>query len=145
VPAIPVASFSMTSDPDQLARMRSWLWTALVGQGLALDECAKLLLAVGELCNNAIRHSYDGRGGQPIRVALAARPDRLVIEVEDWGRAFDASRYRPPDLDAVPERGRGLFLVRSVVDEVAFDVVRAAGTRWTLIKYRNEATQWTSK
>lgn len=141
----PVASFSMTSDPEQLARMRSWLWTALVGQGLALDECAKLLLAVGELCNNAIRHSYGDRGGQPIRVALAARVDRLVIEVEDWGRPFDPARYQPPDLEAVPEHGLGLFLVRSIVDEVAFDVARPAGTRWTLIKYRNEAAQWTSK
>ncbi len=134
-----VTSLAMTSDSDQLARMRSWLWTALVGQGLALDECAKLILAVGELCNNAIKHAYDSRGGQPIRVSLDARPERLVIEVEDWGRTFDASRYRPPDLEAAPERGLGLFLVRSIVDEIAFDVAREAGTRWTLVKYRNGA------
>jgi serine/threonine-protein kinase RsbW len=133
----PLASLSMTSDPEQLARMRAWLWTALVGQGLALDECAKLLLAVGELCNNAIKHAYDGQGGQPIRLSLDADPARLTVEVEDWGRPFDASQYRAPDLDAAPEHGLGLFLVKSSVDEIAFDVAREAGTRWTLVKYRS--------
>jgi len=114
--------------------MRSWLWTVLVGQGLALEECGKLLLAVGELCNNSIKHAYQGAKGQPIRISLTARSDQLVIEVEDWGTPFDASRYRQPDLEATPEKGLGLFLVRSVVDQLLVDVERTAGTRWTLIK-----------
>ena len=116
--------------------MRSWLWTVLVGQGLALEECSKLLLAVGELCNNSIKHAYQGRRGQPIRISLTARPDQLVVEVEDWGQRFDESRYRHPDLESTPEQGLGLFLVRSVVDQLLIDVERDAGTRWTLIKGR---------
>jgi len=131
------STFSMTSEPEQLARMRSWLWTALVGQGLPLEDCAKLLIAVGELCGNAIEHAYKGASGQPIRVSLDARPDRLAVEVEDWGVPFDPSRYRAPDLDALPDHGLGLFVVRSAVDEVAFDVERAAGTRWILVKRRS--------
>lgn len=124
----------MTSEPEELARMRSWLWTVLVGQGLALEECGKVLLAVGELCNNSIKHGYDGVKGQPIQISLTAGPEQLVIEVEDWGKPFDASRYQQPDLDAAPERGLGLFLVRSVVDQLMVDVERGSGTRWTLIK-----------
>ncbi len=116
--------------------MRSWLWTVLVGQGLALEECGKLLLAVGELCNNSIKHAYEGMGGQPIRISLVAGPDQVVIEVEDWGKPFDSSRYRPPDLEVTPEQGLGLFLVRSVVDDLLVDVERDSGTRWTLIKRR---------
>jgi serine/threonine-protein kinase RsbW len=128
----------MTSEPDELARMRSWLWTVLVGQGLSLEECGKLLLAVGELCNNSIKHAYEGMGGQPIRISLTTGPDQLVIEVEDWGKPFDASRYRQPDLEATPDHGLGLFLVRSVVDQLLVDVERDSGTRWTLIKRRPE-------
>ena len=127
-------TFSMTSEPEQLARMRSWLWTALVGQGLPLDECARLLLAVGELCANAIQHGYHGIPGQLIRVSLEVREGRLVAEVEDWGAPFDPAYDRTPDLDALPDQGLGLFLVRSVVDEVSFDVGRPAGTKWTLSK-----------
>jgi serine/threonine-protein kinase RsbW len=128
------STFALTSEPEQLVRMRSWLWTVLVGQGLPLEECAKLLLAAGELCNNAIVHAYGGAAGRPIRVSLELRADRVAVEVEDWGAAYDPSRYQGPDLDALPDCGLGLFLVRSAVDEVAFDVDRVAGTRWTLTK-----------
>ena len=132
----PNVTFRMTSDPQQLARMRSWLWTQLVGQALPLEHCSAVLVAVGEICNNVIKHAYDGQPGQPIGIALSVLPDRLVIDVEDEGAPYDPAAYSPPDLDAVPERGMGLFLVRQSVDEVQFDVARPRGTRWTLVKYR---------
>jgi anti-sigma regulatory factor (Ser/Thr protein kinase) len=131
-----VETFSMTSDPEELLRMRSWLWTMLVGENLALDDCSRLLLAVGELCNNSIKHAYGGAAGQPIHVSLEATADQLVIEVEDWGTPFDPAHYVAPDLETVPDRGMGIFLVNSIADRVAVDVERSAGTRWTLVKYR---------
>jgi serine/threonine-protein kinase RsbW len=130
------STFSMTSEPEQLVRMRSWLWTVLVGQGLSLEECAKLLLAAGELCSNAIVHAYAGAAGQPIRVSLDTSADRVAVEVEDWGVPYDPARYQPPNLEELPGRGLGLFLVHSAVDEVNVDVARAAGTKWTLTKRR---------
>lgn len=132
-----VSRFEMTSEPDQLARMRSWLWTQLVGQALSLEACSAVLVAVGEICNNVIKHAYGSAAGQPIVIALRALPDRVIIDVEDEGVPYDPRAYAPPDLDAVPERGMGLFLVRQSVDDVAFDVARPRGTRWTLVKYRS--------
>jgi anti-sigma regulatory factor (Ser/Thr protein kinase) len=131
-----VARFTMTSEADQLARMRSWLWTQLVGQALPLEDCSAFLVAVGEICNNVIKHAYAGESGRPIAIALRALPDRLVVDVEDEGAPYDPRGYTPPDLDATPESGMGLFLVRRSVDEVAFDTARPQGTRWTLVKYR---------
>jgi serine/threonine-protein kinase RsbW len=132
----PTVTFTMTSDADQLARMRSWLWTQLVGQALPLEDCSSVLVAVGEICNNVIKHAYAGEPGHPIAIALSALPDRLVIDVEDEGAPYDPASYAPPDLETVPERGMGLFLVRRSVDEVRVDVARPRGTRWTLVKYR---------
>ena len=131
-----VASFAMTSEAEQLARMRSWLWTQLVGQGLPLEECSALLVAVGEICNNVIKHAYHGEAGRPIAIALQGSPDRLVIDVEDEGTPYDPHGYTPPDLDAIPEHGMGLFLVRKTVDELTFDTARPRGTRWRLVKHR---------
>src|SRR5206468_644267 len=105
-----VARFTMMSEPDQLARMRSWLWTQLVGHALSLEACSAVLVAVGEICNNVIKHAYAGAAGQPIAIALRALPDRVTIDVEDEGVPYDPRGYTPPDLDAVPERGMGLFL-----------------------------------
>jgi len=89
-----------------------------------------------ELCANSIKHGYDGEGGRPINLSVTAFEDRIVVEVEDFGRPFDGARYVPPDLDARPEQGMGLFLARALVDSLAPDVARARGTRGILVKYR---------
>jgi len=134
----PAASgrFSMSSEAEDLARLRAWLRETLGGLGVDRATRAELVLAVGELCANSIEHAYDGQGGQPINVSVLGHPDRLVIEVEDFGRAFDADRYVEPDLDTVPDHGLGIHLVHRIADSVAIDVKRDRGTRWTLVKYR---------
>lgn len=134
----PAASgrFSMTSEAEDLARLRAWLREALTGLGVERATRAELVLAVGELCANSIEHAYEGRGGQPINVSVLGHPDRLVIEVEDFGRAFDPDRYVAPDLETVPDHGLGIHLVHRIADSVAIDVRRERGTRWTLVKFR---------
>ena len=130
------ATFRMTSEAAQLARMRSWLWTQLVGQALPLEDCSAFLVAVGEICNNVIKHAYGGEAGRPIAIGIQAFPDRCVIDIEDEGTPYDPHGYTPPDLDSAPESGMGLFIVRKSVDEVTFDTARPKGTRWTLVKLR---------
>jgi sigma-B regulation protein RsbU (phosphoserine phosphatase) len=127
---------TITSEPDQLVRMRSWLWTALVGENMPLDDCAALVLAAGELCNNSIKHAYRGVAGQLIHLLFRASQDEIAIEVEDFGVPFDPSQYVPPDFDALPDHGVGLHLVNQIADRVAVDVARERGTRWTLIRHR---------
>jgi anti-anti-sigma factor len=128
--------FSMSSEAEDLARLRAWLRGALGDLGVERAVQAELVLAVGELCANSIEHAYEGRAGQPIHVSVAGHPDRLVIEVEDFGRAFDQSRYTEPDLESLPDHGLGIHLVHRIADSVVIDVAREAGTRWTLVKYR---------
>jgi anti-sigma B factor antagonist len=128
--------FTMSSEAQHLARLREWLRGELGGLGVDGKTAAALVLAVGELCANSIEHAYEGRGGQPIHVSIRGLEDRLVIEVEDFGRAFDADRYVEPDLDALPDHGLGIHLVRRIADSVSIDVRRERGTRWTLVKFR---------
>lgn len=126
----------MTSEPEQLVRLRKWLREELAGHGVPRQEQADLLLAVGELCANSIQHAYGGRGGQPIQVSVRSSDDSLVIEVEDFGKPYDGREYETPDLEVVPDSGYGLFLVKTIADSLSFDIARERGTQWTLVKYR---------
>src|SRR5260370_34811760 len=108
--------FSMSSEAEDLARLRAWLRETLGELGVDRATRAELVLAVGELCANSIEHAYDGRGGQPINVSVLCPPDRLRIEVEAFGRPFDPGRYGRPDLAAPPHPGPGLRLVRRIPD-----------------------------
>lgn len=92
---------------------------------LTLDESevGDLLLVASELCSNAVRHA----SGQPGALALRAwaDADALVIEVEDDGPGMELSRrIEDPDLDA--EQGRGLYVVRALIDDLS---VRRDGER----------------
>jgi serine/threonine-protein kinase RsbW len=127
---------TLTSDPNELEGMRAWLRRTLALYRFAVDDETAVLTAVGELCTNSIKHAYDGRGDQPIRLSVTGFDDRIVVEVEDFGASFDEARYVAPDLAAAPEHGMGLFLARQLVDSLTSDVARASGTRWTLVKYR---------
>ena len=129
------STFSMTSEAEHLLRLRKWLREELTGQGVPKQDQPNLLLAVGELCANSIQHAYDGRGGQPIKVSVRSSGDSVVIEVEDFGRPFEADRYESPNLDTVPESGYGIFLVKTIADSLSIDVARERGTRWTMVKH----------
>ena len=135
-PKAPDSTFSMTSEAEHLVRLRKWLREELAGHGVPKEEQANLLLAVGELCANSIQHAYEGKGGQPIQVSVRSSADSLVIELEDFGKPFDAELYESPDLESLPDSGYGLYLVRSIADSLSIDVARERGTRWTMVKYR---------
>lgn len=107
--------FSPRAAAVPLARhlLRDWLERVPVETPAMHD----LLLTVSELCSNAVRHA----SGAPGSVALRAwaESDTIVIEVSDDGSSLvwpDDVSDELPDPDA--EQGRGLFLVRELVDEV---------------------------
>ena len=44
----------------------------------------------------------------------------LCVRVYDHGQGFDIDLVPEPDLDELPERGRGLFLIRTLMDAVSY-------------------------
>lgn len=90
------------------------------------DRVDDLKLAVSEACTNAIEASgaigSDGR----VRVAVEEDLDCLVVTVADNGLGFDPTDIpvHPPvtDPDRLNfERGLGIPLMRTLVDEVSFE------------------------
>jgi anti-sigma regulatory factor (Ser/Thr protein kinase) len=100
-------------DASELRRAR-WLAETTAGEhGLAEDESFRLTFAVNEAVANAIEHGAASPDGY-ILVRVSCERDLLSFEVHDWG-CF------APELggaEALPERGRGLALMASMVDEV---------------------------
>jgi serine/threonine-protein kinase RsbW len=76
-----------------------------------------LLLVVSELCTNAIEALQNARADLTVRIRDLA--DSVVIEVEDRGPGFGSVVGQAPAAD--DERGRGLQVVRSLVDDFAID------------------------
>lgn len=82
------------------------------------DECIEdIELALTEACTNALEHSV---AGTEYEVSAGIRGDQCIIEVVDRGPGFDASEQGRGDADSSAEDGRGIQLMRSLVDTVEF-------------------------
>jgi serine/threonine-protein kinase RsbW len=99
---------------------------AVARRELADDRIDDLKLAVSEACTNAIEAHGAIDVDERVTVRCEESDDRLDVLVEDRGAGFDPSTLpeHPPVTDPERlnfERGLGIPLIRSLVDEVAFE------------------------
>ena len=69
--------------------------------------------AVGEAFNNIVLHGYAGKNEGVIEMEIRTDPDRITIELRDYGESFDLDAVATPNLDLLPESGLGIFIMRA--------------------------------
>jgi serine/threonine-protein kinase RsbW len=79
-----------------------------------------IVSAVGEAYNNIVIHGYSGREPGSIQVRIENCHEWIRVTIMDTGASFDPSQARPPDLEALPESGLGVYIMRSFVDEMTY-------------------------
>jgi serine/threonine-protein kinase RsbW len=104
--------------------------------GLDEDERFRLSMAVREAAVNAVLHGNEYDPSKQIAVSLENTGADLVISVADQGKGLDPKTLPDP---LAPENllrgtGRGIFLIRSFMDEVHFRQLHP-GTELTLVKH----------
>ena len=130
------AELVIHSSPTELRRARSWLSDHARAAGFSDPDVRDLALVVSEACANVIEHAYRGEPDHPINLKLNVDDDRLELLVRDFGAPFDQASYHPPDLDEPQEGGYGVFIIRTLMDEVDYDVSEQPGTTLRLVKNR---------
>ena len=76
--------------------------------------------AFGEAFNNVVLHSYRDRRDGVLDVEAELACDRLTLNLMDTGIAADFDGVEPPDLDAMPEGGLGVYMMHALVDEITY-------------------------
>ena len=105
----------LPTDAKSVPLVRGLLREALRRLGVAEDGIEELVLALTEACSNVVQHAGEHEEYQ-VDVAI---DDRVcTISVIDQGTGFDEDAPRSPrsQLDG----GRGLLLMRALVDRLAF-------------------------
>jgi serine/threonine-protein kinase RsbW len=77
-----------------------------------------VVLATNEAVSNVIRHAHRDQPDAEIQLQCRLGPDGLEVVLLDEGQPFDLAAV--PDLDPAELRvgGRGVFLMRTLMDEV---------------------------
>jgi len=97
---------------------------AVAGGSLTADQRANLAVALSEALSNAVVHGNGERGPVPVMIVACVDADRgVVVDVRDSGPGFDVAAVldcREGERVLKPS-GRGIFLMRNLVDRVDFN------------------------
>jgi serine/threonine-protein kinase RsbW len=104
--------------------------------GLDEDDRFRLTMAVREATVNAVLHGNDYDPAKKVTASFENTGRSLVIKISDEGKGLDPDTLPDP---TAPENilrgtGRGIFLIRSLMDEVHFRQLHP-GTELTLVKH----------
>jgi serine/threonine-protein kinase RsbW len=105
----PQIALEVSNESGGLYAMRQTLRRWLVECGADEDETEDVIMACNEACENAVEHGY-GFGHDLFDVEFADADGDLSVCVRDRGA------WREPQ--ATPDRGRGLPLMRKLMDDV---------------------------
>ena len=103
----------------ELAAVRHDLGTQLQTYSLPAGVAYDLLTCVQEASMNALLFGATPWG---VRISLTADPNEILITVRDHGSGLDLKRLTNPPPAPMSEAGRGLFLLRTLMDRVEFRV-----------------------
>jgi serine/threonine-protein kinase RsbW len=107
--------------------------------GLEEEDQHKVEMAVHESMINAVRHGNHGDANKKVWLRVQIRDDQLEIRIRDEGSGFDLSQVPDP---LTPENllrvsGRGIFLIRTFMDEFRVENPEGLGTEVIMIKRLN--------
>ncbi len=115
--------------------------TTKVCSQAGLDEEAQhqVGMAVHESLMNAVRHGNKHDTSKHVWLRFQLYPDRLEIHIRDQGSGFDLRRVPDPREaeNLLKVSGRGIFLIRSFVDEFRVYNRQGQGTEVILVKRKN--------
>ena len=137
-------SFSLNSTMESVSEVEAAADKLAEAAGLDEDERFRFGMAVREAAVNAVLHGNEYDPAKKITVKLENTGTDLVISVADQGKGVDPDTLPDP---LAPENllrgtGRGIFLIRSFMDEVHFRQLHP-GTELTLVKHLARAEEKT--
>ena len=128
-------SFRLSSTMESVGEVEAAADQLAAEAGLDEDQRFHVTMAVHEAAINAVLHGNDYNPALHIDVSMENTGTKLVFVIADQGPGFDPDHLPDP---SAPENllrgtGRGIFLIRSLMDEVHFRQLDP-GTEMTLVK-----------
>ena len=115
----------------------------LIVQGLAReaghadDAIDHFAMAVRESMVNAVTHGNAYNRNKSVRFQVRVESGRLTVKIKDEGEGFDPEDTPDPTApeNLLKSSGRGLLLMRALVDEFTVERAKPRGMEVTLVKF----------
>ena len=124
------------SNQQEISKIEKFLQQ--VGVQLHLDDgmMYRLLVSCTEAVNNAIIHGNKFNPHKHVIIRCMSTQRTLTICVKDEGEGFDAESLQDPreEKNLMKEHGRGVFLMRSLMDTVIFKKMKSGSVAEMKVK-----------
>ena len=121
-----IFTFECCADPKEIRKVEPFLQQ--INEAARLDDGTfyRLLVAGTEAVNNGILHGNKANPKKMVHVTCIVDEKELVFRVHDQGKGFKPEDVPDPleEKNLLKTSGRGIFLMRSLMDKVSFKVTR---------------------
>ena len=118
--------------------LRESVLSSLKDHNFGEGEIFAVHLALEEAFVNAVKHGNKMDPAKEVRIECLVETDKVTVSVTDEGNGFDPESIPDPryGVNLYKPEGRGLFLMRSYMDEVEFN---ERGNSVCMVKYKEKA------
>ncbi|MGO1369409.1 MAG: ATP-binding protein [Senegalia sp. (in: firmicutes)] len=101
--------------------------------GFNIDEIEDIKVAIGEACTNAIRHGCKNIN-DTYDIEFFAYDHKMEIEIKDTGKEKANICIKEPNTEDLREGGLGLFIIKTLMDDVKIKTTEGKGTVIRMMK-----------
>lgn len=126
---------SVPSKPEYVGVIRLTLAAIASRIGFDIEKIEDMKVAVAEACTNAIIHGCHCSEERNFNIDFVSTGEKLMISVYDDGEGCQVENIEEPDLSQPKEGGLGIFIIKSLMDDVEIKSEKGKGMMIKMIKY----------
>jgi serine/threonine-protein kinase RsbW len=130
-------TLTIPSDLRLLALARCFIESACQVAGLDEHTTHSVVLACDEATNNIMRHAHQNNPDALVQIQCHLRSDAIEILLIDEGDPFDLDAVPHLDPSELRIGGRGVFLMRTIMDELTCSRRGDKGNELRMVKRRS--------
>ncbi len=127
-------TLTVPSGTEYLPVVRSFVESVCEVGRLACETRDAIALAVHEAASNVIRHAHQHREETTFQVQCRLIENGIEVQLLDEGEPFDVSQVPQLDPSELRAGGRGVFLMRAVLDELTCCRRESGGNALKMVK-----------
>lgn len=128
-------TLTIPSECRMISVARAFVEAACQVANLDKSNTHAVVLAVGEAFTNILRHAYHNRTDARLQIQCWIRPNSIEVCLHDQGEPFDVSTVPHFNPGEMRIGGRGVYLMRKLMDELKSYARPEGGNTLRMVKY----------
>jgi serine/threonine-protein kinase RsbW len=131
----PPFSLALPSDLRMVHVVRAFIEAVCQAYSFDSTTTHAVVLATSEAASNVVRHAHREQPDAQLQIQCSFEDDSIVINIQDEGAPFDLASVPRLDPSEIRVGGRGVFLMRALMDELSCQPRPERGNTLRMVKH----------